>query len=509
MIPGRDGGRLGALRRAGWRATASLAAAACGLCVAAPASGAAPAAPAPPPAPSTVPAGGPAPTVVPPIPPVPTSITDGQDPAVLLQRALALTSVGVSQAPLEAQLARSQQVLDGQAVAADHAAAAARAATGRARAAEEAWRAASASAASLQGALREAALRLYIGGTAATVPTNAGTTPDEVTDAAAYEETILSPEGILQQRRAEARAARDAVRVQMDQQATALRQEALARSALAGAAVATDQIRQELAGLGPSTATLVAAERSAVSDQAGQSLTSPSGLEFTPSAPLPAPLPTTSVALAWAFSELGRPYLWGGTGPAAFDCSGLTQYSWAHAGVAIPRVAADQDSWTVPVPLSQLLPGDLVFFGTTDIHHVGMYIGDGLMINAPHTGDVVRVSPIWWSDLSGFGRVHAAGVPVPVRALPAQSAPAPPVVRPSAGAVPSESSPPPGYVAPPGATAPVAPSTPARKPSSGSTTTTAPATATTTTTTPPATTPTTVVSATSPTTAAPLLGLGG
>ncbi len=122
---------------------------------------------------------------------------------------------------------------------------------------------------------------------------------------------------------------------------------------------------------------------------------------------------TTSVALAWAFSELGKPYVWAATGPNSFDCSGLTQFVWRKAGVAIPRVAADQYSWTVPVPLSQLLPGDLVFFGTTDIHHVGIYIGDGLMINAPHTGDVVRVSSIWWSDLAGFGRVHASGVPVP------------------------------------------------------------------------------------------------
>ena len=82
--------------------------------------------------------------------------------------------------------------------------------------------------------------------------------------------------------------------------------------------------------------------------------------------------------------------------------------------MSIPRVAADQYAWTIPVPLSQLLPGDLVFFGKTDIHHVGIYIGDGLMINAPHTGTVVQVSSIWWSDLAGFGRVHAAGAPVPL-----------------------------------------------------------------------------------------------
>ena len=168
--------------------------------------------------------------------------------------------------------------------------------------------------------------------------------------------------------------------------------------------------------------------------------------------------------------------MWGGIGPDVFDCSGLTQYSWAHAGVEVPRVAADQDAFSVPVPLSQLLPGDLVFFGTTEITHEGMYIGDGLMINAPHTGDVVRITPMWWSDLVGFGRVHAPGVPVPARVLPAPAHPAAPAVVPTAGAVPSQSAPPPGYVAPPGATAPVAnPVAPTGSPAGG-----APGTATTT-----------------------------
>ena len=110
-----------------------------------------------------------------------------------------------------------------------------------------------------------------------------------------------------------------------------------------------------------------------------------------------------------------------------FDCSGLTQYVWRQAGVSIPRVAADQDAWTIPVPLSQLLPGDLVFYGQTDIHHVGIYIGDGLMINAPHTGTVVQVSSIWWSDLAGFGRVHAPGHAGP--AAPAADRPASPPRR--------------------------------------------------------------------------------
>ncbi|MDQ2725489.1 MAG: NlpC/P60 family protein, partial [Actinomycetota bacterium] len=138
-------------------------------------------------------------------------------------------------------------------------------------------------------------------------------------------------------------------------------------------------------------------------------------MQFTPQAPLPAPVVTSTVALTWLFSELGKTYVYGATGPTTFDCSGLTQFVWNKAGVSIPRVAIDQDNYAVPVPLSDVRPGDLVFFGA-DVHHVGMYIGDGLMINAPHTGDVVRVSSIWWSDLVGFGRVHTPGTPVPSRA---------------------------------------------------------------------------------------------
>src|SRR5262249_52743352 len=78
------------------------------------------------------------------------------------------------------------------------------------------------------------------------------------------------------------------------------------------------------------------------------------------------------------------------------------------------------------------------FYGKTDIHHVGIYIGDGLMINSPHTGDVVRVSSIWWSDLAGFGRVHAPGTPVPAHNPPTVQKPARPAVVLTAGPVPSQ-----------------------------------------------------------------------
>ena len=199
----------------------------------------------------------------------------------------------------------------------------------------------------------------------------------------------------------------------------------------------------------------MAADHTALASQAGAELLSATSLQFTPKGSIPAPLSTTTVALKWAFAELGKPYLWGGTGPNAFDCSGLTQFVWQQAGVSIPRVAAAQYAWTIPVPLSQLLPGDLVFYGTTDIHHVGIYIGQGLMINAPHTGTVIQVSSIWWSDLAGFGRVHAPGVPVPLHQPPSLTQPAAPAVIATPGPVPSQAKAPPGWKPTPGSSTPL------------------------------------------------------
>ncbi|AUG80711.1 hypothetical protein CFP65_6039 [Kitasatospora sp. MMS16-BH015] len=98
-------------------------------------------------------------------------------------------------------------------------------------------------------------------------------------------------------------------------------------------------------------------------------------------------------ALRFAYAQLGKPYQWGATGPGAYDCSGLTGAAWRAGGVSLPRVSQAQWSAGQRVAKSDLQPGDLVFF-FSDLHHVGMYVGDGKMIHAPRTGKNVEIIPM-------------------------------------------------------------------------------------------------------------------
>jgi cell wall-associated NlpC family hydrolase len=97
----------------------------------------------------------------------------------------------------------------------------------------------------------------------------------------------------------------------------------------------------------------------------------------------------------YAFTFLGTPYLWGGTTPQGFDCSGFIQYVYAHFGIKVDRTTYQQIKDGVEVPKGKIQPGDLLLFGTAeDPHHIGMYIGNGMYIHAPHTGDVVKISSL-------------------------------------------------------------------------------------------------------------------
>ncbi|MEU8683260.1 NlpC/P60 family protein [Streptomyces sp. NPDC048611] len=106
-----------------------------------------------------------------------------------------------------------------------------------------------------------------------------------------------------------------------------------------------------------------------------------------------APSPRAARAVSFAYGALGKPYVWGATGPSGYDCSGLTQAAWKAGGVALPRTTYTQISSGPRISRSQLAPGDLVFF-YSGISHVGLYVGNGQMIHAPHPGAPVRLAPI-------------------------------------------------------------------------------------------------------------------
>ena len=114
--------------------------------------------------------------------------------------------------------------------------------------------------------------------------------------------------------------------------------------------------------------------------------------------PTPPPPSQYSGVVGLAMQELGKPYSWGSAGPSTFDCSGLVMYVYAQMGVSLPHNAAAQYGYGSPVSYTDLQPGDLVFF--EGLGHVGIYIGGGQFIHAPHTGDVVKISSL--SEHGGY-----------------------------------------------------------------------------------------------------------
>lgn len=111
-----------------------------------------------------------------------------------------------------------------------------------------------------------------------------------------------------------------------------------------------------------------------------------------------------AAAVSYAYAKLGSPYVWGATGPDAFDCSGLAQAAYRSAGISLPRTTYAQINAGRRVSRSELLPGDLVFF-YSGISHVGIYVGNGMMIHAPNPTAPVRVAPIDEMPFAGATRV--------------------------------------------------------------------------------------------------------
>ncbi|SEO47108.1 NlpC/P60 family protein [Trujillonella endophytica] len=188
----------------------------------------------------------------------------------------------------------------------------------------------------------------------------------------------------------------------------------LAAERAAAERAAAEQAAAERAAAEQAAAERAAAERAAAEQAAaGQAAGPPPAPAPAPQAPrpaapppprpvqaaAPAPVaapasgPAAQVAVDTAMAQLGDPYVWAAAGPNAFDCSGLVQYAYAAAGVAVPHSSRMQSTMGVPVARSQLQPGDLVFF-YSPVSHVGIYIGNGQMVHASTYGQPVKVAPV-------------------------------------------------------------------------------------------------------------------
>ena len=226
--------------------------------------------------------------------------------------------------------------------------------------------------------------------------------------------------------------------------------------------------------------------------------------------------PVARAAVRWALAQLGDPYRWGATGPSWFDCSGLTSSAYRAAGVGIPRVSRAQWGAGPHVEVANLLPGDLVFYADDPgdpgtIHHVGMYIGNGLMVHAPHTGAVVQVASIWREGYAGAVRIVPGvvkpGLVGPPPTAPPPTSPTPPAPPPMTTSPPptTRSSPPPTTRPPAATTAPGSATSTTRgaTPTTGAPPTTAPPTTAPPTTAPPTTTAEATTTSEATTTTAP------
>ena len=155
-------------------------------------------------------------------------------------------------------------------------------------------------------------------------------------------------------------------------------------------------------GSGAATDTGTGASVAGTSGSSAGQPAAPSAPE--PAASVPSPASTAGIAVSAAQGQLGVPYKFARSEPGvAFDCSGLTKYAWGKAGVYLPHQSAAQFASTPHIPEDQVQPGDLIFY-YAPIGHVAIYIGGGMMIHAPASGDVVKVSVVNWGKVVGVSR---------------------------------------------------------------------------------------------------------
>jgi cell wall-associated NlpC family hydrolase len=233
--------------------------------------------------------------------------------------------------------------------------------------------------------------------------------------AAAQQQTLRQVQGelaVLVEAEAKRRAEEEARRVQAELAAKKARAEAAAKEAAAKEAAARELASREAARRAATTTAPRTANATAPDVTVRPSTTSTTSRTTTTTTPSGGgdatggpPAAGADAAVAEARRQLGKPYEWGGGGPDSFDCSGLTSFAWRAGGKTLSHSSRAQWSETSRVSVEHLQPGDILFYGDP-IHHVGIFVGDGQMIEAPETGKVVRVATIYRSDLVGAGRVN-------------------------------------------------------------------------------------------------------
>jgi peptidoglycan DL-endopeptidase CwlO len=242
---------------------------------------------------------------------------------------------------------------------------------------------------------------------------NVTTTIDQLHTAQAQ---LQAAQNALQQQQAQATAARDTLQ-NSENQAAALASEyqgtlnsvnaniqsLVAQQAAAAAAAAK---AAATAAFNAKLASAVKAQSTAQTTTGRSSGSGGGGATAVPSGP-PPPVPAgVAGAIDAAKGEIGVPYVWGGSSPSGFDCSGLVMWAYAQAGIGLPRTSGAQFAATTHIPLADIQPGDLLFYGPGGSEHVAMYIGGGTMIEAPYTGASVWETGVRTdSGFAGVGRV--------------------------------------------------------------------------------------------------------
>jgi cell wall-associated NlpC family hydrolase len=213
------------------------------------------------------------------------------------------------------------------------------------------------------------------------------------------------------------------------QQASLARQESQAKAAegqaaqaKASSAVLVSQYQTTLDGLNAQIKQLVAQQQAAAAAAAAaafrarlaaqqaaqQAAQATLGTAFhtVAATSLPPLLPGAAGAVQAAEREVGVPYVWGGTTPAGFDCSGLVMWAYAQVGISLPHFSGAQYDVTIHIPLADIQPGDILFYGPGGTEHEAMYVGGGMMVEAPYTGASVHITPVRTGPgFAGVGRV--------------------------------------------------------------------------------------------------------